>query len=220
MLRFAYIAMSHLKKAQERVFLIPLSRQHESKECKLYLPKRMMEKRNEEGEEMACWKKAQGAAHISFSKQNVRFLFQLRSHLWVRATVRSGARFFFCFSSFFSLKCIEYLREERPVRAERGSKSETYGAHQHDINHTAKETLEKVQSKQTDPSHDSREIVGPHRSRPGCTDQPTGILFVGRLNTAPGLPQEVGPSQVCRVAQPCMCAIVFVCNSIKKKPLI
>lgn len=104
------------------------------------------------------------------------------------------------------------------MRAERGSKSETYGAHQHDINHTAKETLEKVQSKQTDPSHDSREIVGPHRSRPGSTDQPTGILLVGRLNAAPGLPQEVGPSQVCRVAQLCMCVIGFVCNSIKKPP--
>lgn len=70
-LRFAYITMSHLKKHKKRVFLIPLSRQHESKERKLYLLKRMMEKRNEEGEEMACWKKSQGAAHISFSKQNV-----------------------------------------------------------------------------------------------------------------------------------------------------
>lgn len=66
-LRFAYITNSHVKEA----FRIPVGRQREAKGCKLHLLKRMMEKRNEEGEEMAGWKKSQGAAHISFSKQNI-----------------------------------------------------------------------------------------------------------------------------------------------------
>lgn len=70
-LRLAYITNSHFKKAGERAFLIPPGRQRESEGGKLHLLKRMMEKRNEEGEEMAGWKKSQGAAHISFSKQNV-----------------------------------------------------------------------------------------------------------------------------------------------------
>lgn len=70
-LRFAYITNSHFKKAEERAFLIPLGPQRESGGGKLHLLKRMMEKRNEEGEEMAGWEKSQGAAHISFSKQNV-----------------------------------------------------------------------------------------------------------------------------------------------------
>lgn len=107
------------------------------------------------------------------------------------------------------------------MRAERGSKSETYGAHQHDINQTAKETLEKVQSKQTDPSHDSREIVRPHRSRPGCADQPTGIFLffcVGRLNAArtPGGGSFSGV-QICTAVNVCDCVCV---QQHKKKKTI
>lgn len=162
-----------------------------------------MEKRNEEGGNGWSEKNVSGrSSHLilqtkcliplpaSPSCSSLPSLGQTGCQIWSQL-------FFILFFSplFFSLKCIGHLRAERPVRAERGSESETYGAHQHDINQTAKETPEKVQSKQTDPSHDSRENAGPHRSRPGCTDQPTPQPTQWRRGVG-GL--EEGLPQVCR----------------------
>lgn len=129
-----------------------------------------MKRRNEEGEEGVGWKNSQGATQISFPKQNVWFLFQLHpfalcSHLRVKPTVRSGANFLLCIKMHWLLKNeVGYMG--------------LWCTHQHSINQTATETLEKVQSKQTGLSHDSHGIAGPHRSQPSRRDQTTKSLWI------------------------------------------
>lgn len=62
------------------------------------------------------------------------------------------------------------------------------------INQAAKQTLEKVQSKQTDLSHDSRGIAGPHRSQPAAEIRPLSlseysaeyIIWTGEARFTPG----------------------------------
>jgi len=113
-LRFAYITFSQ-KEATEKALshpsCSPLFVLGSYEECTLYLLEQGRKRRNKEGkegEESVGWKNYQGSAHISFPKQNVRFLFQLhplalRSHLRVKPAVG--------FSLFFhELKYIKCLR--------------------------------------------------------------------------------------------------------------
>lgn len=88
------------RKALERTFSHPsCSSQWVLGHCEEYkLFHERWDEEGEEEEERLGWKNSQDSAHISFSKQNVWFLFQLhpfalRSHLRVKLTVRCGANF-------------------------------------------------------------------------------------------------------------------------------
>lgn len=100
----------------------------------------------------------------------------LRSRLWVRAPVRCGANFLPLSPpstpippprSPAALKCIGCLRAKwTGLGRERGSPNgKPCSASRRSINQAAKRTPEKVPSKQTDLSHDSRGSAGPHRSQ-------------------------------------------------------
>lgn len=117
-------------------------------------------------EERVGWKNSQGAAHISFSKQNVWFLFQLRPsallpHLWVKPTVRSGANFPFLIKMHWMLKNGLHARLE--IR--------NLWCNPAKYKSSCQRALENVQSKQTDLSHDSHGLPGPHRSQRSWRDQ-------------------------------------------------
>lgn len=114
-------------------------------------------------------------SHLTLSKQNVQFLLLLRPFLLFAlvsgserlsdvepiSTPPSPRR------SPIALKCIGCFRAEwTGLGRELGSPNgKPCGASRHGINQAAKRTPEKVPSKQTDLSHDSRGAAGPHRSQ-------------------------------------------------------
>lgn len=101
--------------------------------------------------------------------------FALRSHLWVRAPVRCGANFLPPRPRHppHALKCIGCLRAEWTGlgRARGSPNGKPAVASRRRINQAAKRTPEKVPSKQTHLSHDSRGTAGPHRSQPATLSQ-------------------------------------------------
>lgn len=124
-----------------------------------------MKRRNEEeGEEGVGWKNSQGSAHLIvqtkclISPPASPFCSSLPS---LGQAAPSDLQPIF----FSALKCIGCFSMKRAMQAEPSSAESAYGANQQSINQTAMRTPEKVQSKQTGLSHDSRGIVGPHRSQ-------------------------------------------------------
>lgn len=127
------------------------------------------------GEDRVSWKNSQGSAHISFSK--TKCLISLPAFTLLLFAPISGSKQLWDLEPIFfrALKCIgclwmkwtSWTPNNKPIVQNR-----------HRINQTATETQEKMQSKQTGLSHDSRGITGPHRSQPSGRDQTTKSLNI------------------------------------------